>query len=184
MDIEHNQVEILRRECAAFSGLLTGNTRTAGVEAKYISAHAATPHLLDPPAEAVDAMLVRAARRGPVSLRCADMYARFFRPGGALRRKLVLFLAIAESAPVTHTHLNGAHEQSLPRALMRVAAVMVIGGGILVMALVRFGPAHLVAATVPARPLNPVSGSARRTGVPVAAARTVAQPVHHGEVES
>lgn len=53
-----------------------------------------------------DALLCRLATRTTFLARGADLYGRFLRPGGALRKKTVLLLAILESYGPTARHTD------------------------------------------------------------------------------
>jgi hypothetical protein len=88
----------LDRECDAFARYLAGGEASEYLRRKYREAHAAG--VLGEGASAFDRALAAAARRGPGWARLADVHARVFAPGGLLRRKLVLVLALLEcSAP-------------------------------------------------------------------------------------
>jgi hypothetical protein len=70
------------------------------------------------------------------------MYARFFRPQGVLRCKLILLVAILENAPDSHARLNGTEQVGLARAFAGIAAAMAASAATLLIALLRFGPRH------------------------------------------
>jgi hypothetical protein len=179
MKIENVETGVPRRECNRFCRLLTGVQPTQYVADKYVAAHVAQVSLRDPASDPVEHMLLEAARSGDLALRCADMYARFFRPGGLLRRKLVLLLAICENAPSMHERVDRAHAQSALRAWLHIVAIMLSSAGILLLALLYFGPRHLFTRTrsVP----EPVPLASRVS--PQLAAPHRREPVHQGEVE-
>ena len=87
----------LDAECETFCRYLVGESPGAQVKARYRRAHELG--VVAPPAgiSPRDVRLVRAARRGGGWARAADVHARFFAPGGWLRRKLVLLLALLET---------------------------------------------------------------------------------------
>jgi hypothetical protein len=66
---------------------------------QYIKAHHTSQKFS--PADLFDQRLVGFARRRPLSTRLADSFARVFAPSSLLRRKLVLLLAILETASPT-----------------------------------------------------------------------------------
>lgn len=143
--------EELAGECRAFSRYLTGLPPTPYVLDKYHQCHAGIPHLRGGTRDRVEAMLLAVARQGGLPLRCADAYARFLRPTGALRQKLVLALAVLENSPPTHLRLNAAR-QGTPLAIMLTMLGRGLGfaccllGGLLVL-----GPAHMVLRLLPGR---------------------------------
>lgn len=87
----------------------------------------------------VEDALVRAARRGGFSLRMADAFASRFRRAGALRRKLVLMLALAECSPRNAARLDRAGGRSVPVTLLVMAWVGFTEVIVLLAAIVRFG---------------------------------------------
>jgi len=91
--------EALTEECRVFTRYLAASRPTAYVVDQYIKAHHTSPKFL--PADVFDQRLVGFARRHPLSARLADSFARVFAPSSLLRRKLVLLLAILETAPPT-----------------------------------------------------------------------------------
>lgn len=88
--------EVLARECALLHRYLVGGEPDDFVRAKYVAAHEPGRHGPVSPAAPDDA-LVRFARQGPAFVRLADAYGAAFQRGGALRRKLILLVAILES---------------------------------------------------------------------------------------
>jgi len=92
----------LARECQALCRYLTGRGADEYVASRYAAGHAAIPYRCGLPPDAFDVFLVLSARGGSFRARMADAYARVFRPGGMLRQKLTLLLAILENAPATH----------------------------------------------------------------------------------
>jgi hypothetical protein len=143
---------LLARECQAFSSYLTGLAPTPYAVEKYQRGHGRIPYLHGGQADRVDAMLVGLGRHGGLPLRCADAYARLFRPTGVLRQKLVLALAVLENSPPTHLRLHTAREGT-PAA----TGLTLLGLGLgfmlcLVAGLVILAPAHLVLSLIPGRP--------------------------------
>jgi hypothetical protein len=88
-------------------------------------------------------LLLKFASSGAVATALADAYARFARPGGTLRRKLVLLAAILECAPNTWRAFEPPPPASAAVVTARVAwrgAVFVL---VLASAIVTLGPPHL-----------------------------------------
>lgn len=133
----------LARECAVFARYLAGVPATPYVLQAYTRSHGRMPALAAGTPDQVDRMLAAFASLHPLATRMADGYARFLRPTGLLRQKLVLLLAVLESSPPAHDELNTAVVGSLPLTLARLAlagagSVLAILAGIVVL-----GPAHL-----------------------------------------
>jgi hypothetical protein len=85
----------LRAECQALALYLTGVPPDDYVQGKYVQAHERNPQLA--PTTSFDCLLLRWGTRGPLAARIVDAYASFFARRSAIRRKLVLLLAILES---------------------------------------------------------------------------------------
>jgi hypothetical protein len=84
----------LDRESDVFARYLAGGGADEYLRRKYREAHAAGA--LGAQGTTFDRALLAVARRGPWCARLADAHARVFAPGGLLRRKLVLVLALLE----------------------------------------------------------------------------------------
>lgn len=85
----------LARECEIFSRYLVGRRPDAYILEKYAEAHHVAPDYgFD---SRFDRVLVDFAAGGPRSTSLADSYACLFARRSALRRKLILLLAILES---------------------------------------------------------------------------------------
>lgn len=93
----------------------------------------------------LDRWLVVLARRGSAAASIADSYARLARPYGLLRRKLVLTLALLESAASTHARFD----RPLAAGPFRTWAALVALGAAwsirTVVALLLLAPVHLAA---------------------------------------
>jgi hypothetical protein len=99
-----------------------------------------------------DHYLLAAARRHRVTAGIADAYARVFLPASALRRKLVLLLAILETCPPSYRLIDDVVGGSRPVLLLRLAARA--GAGVIGMFLgaLVFVPARWALAVVGRRP--------------------------------
>lgn len=109
----------LERECRVFGRYLLGQEMSPYVRTKYAEGHAALawdrgPGFFDP-------LLVAIAARHPLAVKPCDAYARFFRPRGLLRKKLVLLLAILEMTPPYYRSIDAAGPGSLPALSVAVA---------------------------------------------------------------
>ena len=101
--------------------------------------------------DALDAALLRSATGGPVRAQVADAYARIFRPRGALRRKLILLLAILENTPPTHRTLTAGSDGRWVSAALRIAGALAVFGLALGAGFFRFGARHLASGPGAAR---------------------------------
>lgn len=96
----------LAHECYVFSRYLSGTQSDAYVLEKYCDAHRRRPSFA---ATALfDRILLTLASVHPILTTIVDVYARFFAPGCALRKKLVLLLAILESTAASQRFLERA----------------------------------------------------------------------------
>lgn len=97
----------------------------------------------------VDRMLVALAASGRLGTFVADGHAALFRRRGALRRKLVLLLALLETSAATHRETLGGTVISWPGAFLRLVGLSLRG-------VVAFGlglllwPARIVCLLLPA----------------------------------
>ena len=136
-------------ECQIFTRHLVGLNPDAYVDAKYRAAIEQMPALA--PQTRFDRFLVAFAAKGAAAVRVADAYAAVALPGGALRKRLVLLLAILETRPPFHQVIDAA-----PGGSAAVATIAMVGRGLIaVMGLIAgaivFIPARLVMAVLPAR---------------------------------
>lgn len=112
-------IEALRDECRQFTRYLVGEAPDDYVLEQYVALHETT--LGDTtPIPAADNALLRAARSSMLGLRCADAYARFFRPNALLRHKLILAFAILENSRGYFAHFTSGSSLGVPVALLRI----------------------------------------------------------------
>jgi hypothetical protein len=131
----------LGAECRAFARYLAGQDPSAYVLAWYqrIAASAAD----EAPPVLIDRVSLALARRGSLPARCADAYARVFRPYGLLRRRLVLLLAILENSPPSSAWLNAARTGGPSGVIAGMAGSLLAGGAALLVGCLVLGPVHL-----------------------------------------
>jgi hypothetical protein len=125
------------RECAVFTRHLLGMEADAYVTSRYRMALPAVPALK--PVTAWDRALLSVARRNVVAAKCADAYAALFDRSSALRKRLVILLAILETRPPYANRIDLAPGGS---PLMAVAAVA--GRGLLSLLALAVGTLTLV----------------------------------------
>jgi hypothetical protein len=94
----------LSAECVVFTQHLLGCRPTDYVIAKYEEANEKLPTLA--PADRFDAWLVGFAASRASAASLADSYAAVFVPASALRKKLVILLAILETCPPFHQDID------------------------------------------------------------------------------
>jgi hypothetical protein len=113
----------LRDECRLFTRYLLGREPDAYVLERYVSLHKAA--LGGAPALApLDSLLLKTARSNVFGLRCADAYARIFRPQCLLRRKLILIFAILENSRGFHSRFTSGASSRYVFALARIVATL------------------------------------------------------------
>jgi hypothetical protein len=105
----------MQRECSVYARYLTGQEADGYLAGKYAGCHAAG-RIAEPTAP-FDRFLTNVSVNGPLWTRLADTYASRFRKDSALRKKLVLTLALLECSPSTFEYLDGVSS----RALLRMA---------------------------------------------------------------
>jgi hypothetical protein len=158
----------LVRQGVMFARYLIGTAPTDYVVAKYTAAHEksdiafdALGNALDAHGDALDAVLLRVACIAPAATALADTYARFTRPAGTLRCKLVLLAAILECAPPSYTAFESPPASSSTVVIARVMLRGTVFALILVAAILLLGPVHLwlrVTGTTQRRPASAPAG--------------------------
>jgi uncharacterized protein YbjT (DUF2867 family) len=133
---------VLTEECHALTRAIAGRFPSPYVVSKYVAAHRVHPDLTRP--RGFDATLVRWARRGPLLTRLADGYARRAVPRGTLRKKLVLLLAIIETAPGFRPSVELTDRVSPVAVVLRLVLLGVTGFLVTIGGAVLFGPLQLV----------------------------------------
>src|SRR5215211_957202 len=108
-------VKALEREFAVFALYLGAGEGASALAPQYVVMH---PSVVRESLASPDGWLVAIARWGTTSTALADAYARLASPYGVLRRKLVLTLALLESASATHAHYDSALPSPPARTLL------------------------------------------------------------------
>ena len=137
----------LEHECRTFTRYLVGHEPSPYVVAKYCDAHSSSPAFRG---DRFDERLVVVARWHPVTALVTDAYATIFAPHSALRKKLVLVLAILEVSPPFCRELENLQGGGLATQALRVGARLLV-----------FTPALLVGVIMllPVRLLTPRGGN-------------------------
>jgi len=89
----------LERECRSYARYLIGQAPSAYVIEKYLDFHRQSDLSSTLTHDRFDRFLARISARGPFLARMADTFASRFRKHSLVRGKLVLTLALLESAP-------------------------------------------------------------------------------------
>lgn len=131
---------VLERECRTFTRYLVGREPTPYVVGKYCEAHAVSAAYA---AAGFDARLTRVARTHPAATYLADAHARAFAPRGALRKKLVLVLAILETCPPFYPLLERVVEGRLVLPLLAVGLRAALLVPVLLLGALLFFPLRL-----------------------------------------
>lgn len=108
----------LDAECRVFTRYLLGCDPDAYVNAKYKAAHAVLPALST--TGRFDEALIAFARTCPLWTKVADAYAGLFSPAAALRKRLVLLLAILETRPPFHGLIDKTVDGPAPLVVVRL----------------------------------------------------------------
>jgi len=110
---------ILADECRVFTRHVLGRDPDAYITAKYVDACSTMATLQ--PASGFDETLLALARRGRVAAKVADSYASLLAPASALRKRLVLLLALLETRPPFHDAIDRATGGPMPVLFLRIA---------------------------------------------------------------
>jgi hypothetical protein len=131
----------LEAECRRLTGYLLDAPPTPYVIACYVRAHRTTPAF--EPDGTFDRVALRLAASGP-GVRLADAHARLFAPASALRRKLVLLLAILETASPSFRRVDDPGPRGALRAWLRLAWIGAAAGAAAVLGSMLLLPVQLV----------------------------------------
>jgi hypothetical protein len=133
---------VLQRECEVFTRHIARLPATPYVIRRYADAHEVLAGLT--PGDGHGRWLLTVARAGPAGCRVADAWTRVAAPRSALRRKLVVLLAILEVSPPFAAALDQPSGGRVT-GWARIAGGGVMGVLALVLGLVLFLPVRLVA---------------------------------------
>ena len=110
----------LERECRVYARYLIGRDPSPYVVSKYLEFHSQCGAKVVP-GDAFDRVLCALSARGGLSTRLADIYASRFAREAALRKKLVLTLALLECAPGSFEYLDDVEGGGALRLWLRLA---------------------------------------------------------------
>lgn len=136
----------LGKECEVFTRHISGRPATPRVSEQYAAAHRVLSGMA--PGDGHERWLLRVARTGPAACRIADAWARLAAPRGALRRKLVVLLAILEVSPPYVEELDQPRGGAVLEWL-RIGGSGLVFAGALAIGVLLFLPARLAAGRGP-----------------------------------
>lgn len=139
-----DEVELMS-ECRRFARYLANVEPSAYQVSKYVDYHAVRPTA---PRSAFDRRLLNFARSGPIGLRLADAYSGAFFRSGRLRAKLILTLAVLESASPTYRVFQTADGPGL-RTMAQLLFRSAVALGLLAISVLCLAPAHLLSYHAP-----------------------------------
>jgi hypothetical protein len=132
----------LERECRIYGRYLIGREPDEYIIEEYIACHEAGR--IPEPADRFERFLLAASLSRPFVTRMADAYASRLLKYGALRKKLVLVLALLECAPATFGSLDEVDGGGLSGTMVRGAARVFLFAGALGLGLALFLPARVM----------------------------------------
>ena len=141
------------RECRMLARYLTGSDPSEYVISAYTRGVRSEAFRRGAAASRGDLLLHSIALRGTLMTALADAYARFASPGGLLRRKLALLVAILESAPESADRFEPPADNRVITFLKLVAAGFRFGFTLLA-ALLLIAPVHLLASAGAGSPVQ------------------------------
>jgi len=110
----------LERECRSYARYLIGQDPTPYVIGHYLEFHRQQASRAASDSNAFDDFLTRVSAQRPFFARLADAYASAFRKDSAVRKKLVLTLALLECAPLSFEALDRTDGASPLGAIARL----------------------------------------------------------------
>lgn len=133
--------ETLLRECQVYTRYLTGLMPSPYTVEKYLDFHARYPQKTAP-ASRFDEILLTVSRWHPWATALADTYAGRLVRAAAVRRRLVLTLALLECAPPSFAHLDSPSAHGAAATILRGLGQSAGYAIRLVVALLVLGPVH------------------------------------------
>jgi len=119
---------VLCNECQLFTQYLLRHDPDTYVLDCYVRLQHAALRATSTPGIS-DEVLLEIGKSGLIGLRIADAYARVFRPGCLLRRKLILTFAILENSAQFHSQFTSGLSSTYLSSVLRIAG-SIIGFGI------------------------------------------------------
>ena len=143
-----------------YSRYLTGRTAGPYVIRKYKDYHLSTGTFAALKFDRFDRFLVSVSARGPAWARLADSYASRLRKQSAVRKKLVLTLALLECVPPTCDYLDATGRAGAAAAFAGIGWNACRYVAALLVSVLLFAPVQMFLAVSPRR--SPVPAMERR----------------------
>lgn len=131
-------------ECGVFTRYLIGRPPDAYIERKYAQAFEPGYPLGQEVPTTFDELLLKLAVMHPLLTRTADIYSRFLRPASAVRKRLVLLIALLESWAATAVSLDTEKRTGFLRFVFVLLADASLSAVLLLLAAPFLLPAQLL----------------------------------------
>lgn len=113
-------ITALDRECTAFTKYLIQRTPNAYVLGKYRDAHATSIVIRNLPRSSFDIILLGLAALHPWALALVDSYSSVLFRSSAVRKKMVLLIAILESCSPSYIYFDKPESKGLPAFVLKM----------------------------------------------------------------
>jgi hypothetical protein len=133
----------LELECRTYTRYLIGRMPTEYIVEKYLDCHQKLDTMAAAKPDRFDQFLVGVSARGPFWARLADSYVSLFSKDSAVRKKLVLTLALLECAPPSFEKLDQPQSRGMAGAIVRLSLGAMRYALTLVSSVVIFTPIRL-----------------------------------------
>jgi hypothetical protein len=131
----------LERECRSFTHYLSGKAPSRYIIEKYQDFHQKIG--LPPERDRFGRFLILVSAQGPCWVCLADSYASLWRRNSAVRKKLIVTLALLETAPPTFEMLDRVPPGGRAGAVLRLAAAAMKYAFVLLIATALFTPVRV-----------------------------------------
>lgn len=135
--------ELLRRECFTYTRYLIGQAPSDYVVDKYCQCHRTSGAFAGLDVDRFDKLAVRISARTPLLARLADAYASRFCKSSAVRKKLILLLALLECSPPSFHFLDSPDGCSRSEMYVRLGFGACLYGFMLFFSWILFSPLRL-----------------------------------------
>ena len=137
------EIETLSAECRMFAAYLINQVPSPYIIEKYRDAHAAGNIFYRAERNTLDNVLLRLAMSNRLFLKLVDLYTSLFFKRALVRKKLVLLLAILESASPTNSYFDMHDPLGKVRFSMMAVHRGIVVALALLLSLVSILPLHL-----------------------------------------
>ncbi|MFC1814568.1 NAD-dependent epimerase/dehydratase family protein [Thermodesulfobacteriota bacterium] len=141
-ETEDSNFEAVRKECRILVRYLIGSHVNAYTEKKYIQGHQKLNMELSD--RFIDQLLMKKAIKSLFWVRLADIYSSIFYPQAAIRKKILLLIAILECQSFSYAQLDSVDEKSAFRLFLKLAKKGITSLIMLALSMILIGPFHAV----------------------------------------